>query len=173
MLVIMSKKTRRLSTMIAVLGLLPIAVVLGQAQETQKAGAAMSDFTPVTLSMRWARGDPHYGPNFIWLSTPCLTSGDVPCECTMQFKGTNSKEFADYISSFGDGPVPVVYQVLYGSDGLAHGNRLESVGNWQADRFPRNDRLLGISFTFKGGKPGQKQRANIHDPAGCFPPKAN
>lgn len=168
MLVIMNKKARGLSIGIAVLGLLPIAVTLGQAQDTQK-----SDLRPVTLSMKWARGDPHYGPNFIWLSKPCLTSGDLPCECIMQFKETNSKEFADYISSFGDGPVPVVYQVLYGSDGLAHGKRLESVGNWQADRFPRNDRLLGISSTFQGGKPGQKQTANIHDPADCFPPRGN
>lgn len=168
MLVIMSKKARGLSARIAVFGLLPVAVTLGQAQDTQK-----PDPTPVTLSMKWARGDPYYGPNFISLSTPCQASENVPCECTMAFKGVKSQEFADYISSFRDALVPVVYQVLYGSDGLAHARRLESVGSWQADRFPKNDRLLGIQFTFKGGKPGQKRTANIHDPADCFPPKGN
>lgn len=168
MLVIMNKKVRGFLARIAVVGLLPIAVALGQARDAQK-----SDLTPVTLSMKWARGDPHYGPNFIWLSTPCQASHNVPCECTMGFKVINSQAFADYISSFGDAMVPVVYQVLYGSDGLAHGKRLESVGSWGADRFPRNDRLLAISFKFKGSKPGQKQTANIHDPADCFPPKGN
>jgi hypothetical protein len=173
MLVIMNRKLKNLSTRIAVVGLPLMAVVPGQGQETQKqkAAATMPDLTPVTLSMKWARGDPHYGPNSIWLSTPCQASGDAPCECTMQFKVINSKEFADYISSFGGGLVPVVYQVSYGPDGLAHGARLESVGSWHADRFHVNERLLSVRFTFKGGKPGQKQTANVHDPTDCFPPK--
>jgi hypothetical protein len=174
MLVIMSKKARHFSIGIAAFGLLPIAAALGQTQDKQqKTGAAMSDPTPVTLSMKWARGDAYYGPNFISLSTPCQASDNVPCECTMAFKGVKSQGFADYISSFRDALVPVVYQVLYGSDGLAHARRLESVGSWQADKFPKNDRLLGTQFTFKGGKPGQRQTANIHDPADCFPPKGN
>src|ERR1039458_9176065 len=127
--VIMNKRARGLAARIAAFSVLPIAVVLGQCQETQrhKAAAAKSDLTPVTLSMKWTRGDPRYGPNSISLSTPCQASGDVPCECTMQFKVINSKEFADYISSFGDGLVPVVYEVRYGSDGLAPGARLRRV----------------------------------------------
>src|SRR5271168_4482114 len=145
MLEIVNKKVKGLSTRIAVLSLLPIAAMLGQAQDTQT-----SDLKPLTLSMKWARGDPHYGPNFIWLSTPCRASDNVPCECTMEFKGIKSQAFADYISSFGDVPVPVVYQVSYNANGFAGSAQLESVGTWQADRFPRNDRLLGISLTFKG-----------------------
>lgn len=175
MLMIMNKRVRRLSTRIVLAGLLLFAVVGGQGQNVQagKTGGAMVDPTPVTLSMKWARGDPHYGPNFVWLSMPCQASGDVPCECTMQFKVINSQEFADYISSFGDAPVPVVYQVSYGPDGLVHGTRLKSVGSWQADRFQVNDRLLGIGFTLKGGNPEQKRKAKLRNPADCFPPKGD
>jgi hypothetical protein len=175
MLDVMNKNARGFSAQIALAGLLLCAVTPGYGQNAQmkKTDGAAPDLTPVTLSMKWARGDHHYGPNFISLSTPCQASGDVPCECAMQFKVINSQEFADYISSFGDAPVPVVYKVLYGSDGLAHGTRLESVGSWQADRFHVNDRLLSVHFTFKGGRPGQKQTANVHNPADCFPPKGN
>lgn len=175
MLVTMNNKAKRLPTWIAVFGLLFINVMLGQGQENQKqkAGAPVSDLTPITLSMKWTRGDPHYGPQYISLSTPCQASGDLPCECTMEFKVINSQEFADYIASFSSGAVPVVYEVRYGPDLLAQGARLESVGSWQADRFHVNERLLGIRYTFKGGKIGQKQTAKFHSPADCFPPKGN
>lgn len=173
MLSVMTNKVRRFSTGIAVLGLIPLTVTLGRGQENQKSSLPVPDLMPITLSMKWVRGDPHYGPNFIRLSRPCQASSDVPCECTMEFKVINSKEFADYIASFGDGAVPVVYEVRYGPDGLAQGSRLESVGSWQADRFHVNERLLGIRYTFKGGKIGQNQTAKSHSPADCFPPKAN
>ena len=91
----------------------------------------------------------------------------------MEFKVIDSQEFADYISSFGDARVPVVYQVLYGPRGTVQSARLESVGNWRADRFHTNDRLLEIHFNFQSGKPGQKQSANFRSPADCFPPFAN
>jgi hypothetical protein len=172
MLVAMNRKARGLSARIAVLSLLSIAVMLGQNQEREKQKAATdkSDFTPVTLSMKWARGDTNYGSNFIRLSTPCQASDDVRCECTMEFKAIKSPEFADSISSFGDALVSVVYQVSYGPDGFAHRTRLESVGSWQAERFQVKDRLLGIHFAFKGGKPGQRQKVNFHAPEDCLPP---
>jgi hypothetical protein len=175
MLDVMNKKAKGVSAWVALAALLLFAVAVGQGQsaQTEKKSVATADLMTVTLSMEWARGDPHYGPNFILLSTPCQASVDVPCECTMQFKTINSQEFADYISSFGDGLVPVVYQVSYGSDSLVRGTRLESVGTWRADRFHVNDRLLGTRYTFKGGKPGQKQPAKVHAPADCFPPKGN
>jgi hypothetical protein len=175
MLAVMDKKVRNLSVRIAMACFVLLAVVHGQGQnaQTKKTDGSTPDLTPVTLSMKWPRGDRHYGPNFIWLSTPCQASGDVPCECTMTFKVINSKGFADYISSFGDGQVPVVYQVMYGADGFARGQRLESVGSWQADRFHLNEQALSVLYTFKGGKPGQKQPAHTNGTADCFPPKRN
>lgn len=172
MLDVMDKKIKSLSVRIAPAAMLLCAVAHGQSQNLQaeKTGGTMADLTPVTLSMKWARGDPHYGPNSVWLSTPCQGSDNVPCECTMEFKAAKSLEFADYISSFGDALVPVVYQVLYGTEGIAHSARLESVGSWQADKFNVNDRLLRIQFAFKGGKLGEKQKANFRAPADCFPP---
>jgi hypothetical protein len=171
----MDKKARSLSVRIVAIGVLLIAAVLTLGQDVPKksAGKDRLDLRVVTLSMQWARGDPHYGPKFISLSTPCQASGDVPCECTMQFRGTNSLQFADYISSFGDEPIDVVYEVRYGPDGLVHQAQLESVGSWQADRFPVNDRLLGIRSTFKDREPGQKQKAKLRNPADCFPPRRN
>jgi hypothetical protein len=164
---------RTFSARTTVAALLLLSVVLGQSQEIreEKTTGVMAEFTPVTLSMKWSRGDRHYGPNFIWLSAPCQSN--VSCECTMEFKVINSQEFADYIASFGDAPVPVVYQVLYGPSGVVQGTRLESVGSWRAERFHANDQQLGIHFNFKSGKPGQKQTAHFHSPADCFPPKAN
>ena len=168
----MNNRAKSLSTRIAAIGVLLIAVLTqGQDIQKEKTGKAGLDLSLVTLSMKWARGDPHYGPQYISLSAPCHASGDVTRECTMEFKVINSQEFADYIASFGDGAVPVVYEVRYGPDGVAQGARLESVGSWQADRFHVNDRLLGIRHTFKGGKIGQKQTAKFRSPADCFPPK--
>lgn len=176
MLAVMDKrKAVHLSARIAMACLPLLAAVHGQGQnaQTKKTDGATPDFALVTLPMKWVRDDRHYALNFISLSTPCPTHVGVPCECTMTFKVINSKEFADYISSFGDGRVPVVYQVLYRSDGSAHGARLESVGSWQADRFPVNDRLLSVVLHVQGRRPGQKQTANVNNPADCFPTKEN
>lgn len=159
---------------VAILPLLAIVSVQSQEiQKEQKKEGAAADLTPVTLSMKWTRGSPQYGSNFIRLSTPCQASAKVSCECSMEFKAINSQEFADYISSFGDNRVPAVYQVLYRPGVTAQGVRLESVGSWRAYRFQVNDRLLQIRFNFKSGKPGRKQGGNFHLPADCFPPIAN
>ncbi len=123
--------------------------------------------TPVTLWMQSQRGDPHYGPNFIELHTPCQNSED--CECTLSFKVINSPEFANYIASFGDDKVPVVYEVFYRPDGQPAGNRLASVGNWPADKFHHNEQLIGVHHTFKGGTPGKHQSFAFHGSADCFP----
>jgi hypothetical protein len=137
-----------------------------KAGKTDEAGIKASS---VTLSMRWLRGDLHYGPNFISLASPCQPFAHESCECTMDFKGINSIEFADYIASFGDARVPVVFEVVYGPDLLAQRARLNSVGSWRADRFQVNDRLLGITFKWDN----TSGKHTLRFPAECFPPREN
>jgi hypothetical protein len=132
--------------------------------------------TLVTLLMDWSRGSSHYGPDFIFLHRPCEAATGHGCECTAEFKvmssKQNSKEFADYVTSFEHGKVPVVYNVLFNDQGQAAGVRLVGVGQWKSDRFHVNDGLLGVRVTFSGkGQIGQVQHAPIHGVADCFPPK--
>jgi len=87
----------------------------------------------------------------------------------MSFKATNSQEFADYISSFNGNKVPVVYEVLYGPDGRARRAKLASVGTWTSDRFPANDRLIGVSAKFEGNAVGVPQKLRLNGSEDCFP----
>ena len=119
--------------------------------------------------MAWQRGDARYGPNFIQLHTPCQDSEDGTCECSVSFKIVNSSEFADYISSFGNNKVPVTYQVAYDSNGKPGPKRLASVGTWPSDKFPTNDRLLGVRIKPKSLGPGYRQQFKLHGSSDCFP----
>jgi len=131
------------------------------------------DLVPITLDMDWTRGSPHYGPDFIHLHTPCQREG-TSCECVMNFKvissKENSKEFADYITSFEHGKVPVTYEVSYGQDGVVHASRLVGVGDWKREKFQTNDTALGVEMKFVPGGP-RKQRTYFHSPGDCFPSK--
>src|ERR1700735_934320 len=64
----------------------------------------------VTLEMSWERGDTYYGRNFIHLESACLSNPEAGCYCSRDFTSTRTKEFADYIESFGDKKVPVKYR---------------------------------------------------------------
>ncbi len=143
------------------------AVAGAQTGSNAEQGAAQAS-TPVTLWMEWKRGNnARYGSNFVYLHAPCQKS--ETCECTMSFKSINSQEFADYISSFGEDKVPVVYEVFYGPDGRARANRLARVGTWTSDRFPPNDRLVAVSNKFQGGAVGARQSVMLHGSEDCFP----
>jgi len=48
----------------------------------------------------------------------------------MDFKATTSKDFADYIESFGSNKAPVKYRVYYDRNPEVVGASLESVGTW-------------------------------------------
>jgi hypothetical protein len=128
----------------------------------------------VTLLMDWTRGDPHYGPDFIQLHSPCQREGEKSCVCVADFSvissGANSNEFANYVSSFEHGKVPVTYSVRYSANSLFLGAQLLQVGNWTRDKFHPNDGLLGVRITFHAASPGQVQRAKIDSPGECFPP---
>src|ERR1700723_2685108 len=111
--------------------------------------------TPVTLRMDWALGDSHYGPNFVSLQSKCANQASN-CSCRMDFKvissSPNSAAFADYIRSFGKGEVPVTFKVQHGTDHRFLGAALMSVGDWSAEKFATNDRLLGVRLKFEPGK---------------------
>ena len=102
----------------------------------------------MTLSMDWARGDAHYGPDFIQLNSPCQRQVEKPCVCVADFKvvssSANPAEFANYVTSFEHGKVPVTFEVRYSAEGLFLEARLLCVGNWTRDRFHPNDGLLGV-----------------------------
>src|ERR1700735_294368 len=63
----------------------------------------------VTLEMSWKRGDTYHGANFIHLESPCLSNPEAGCYCSRDFTSTKTKQFADYIDSFGSKKVPVRY----------------------------------------------------------------
>lgn len=131
---------------------------------------------PITLWMDWTRGDPHYGPDFIRLHRSCDEHAANACECIEDFKvissKENSKEFADYVTSFAHGKVPVVYSVFYSRPQGRRflGARLDHVGEWTSDRFEPNDRMLWVKVTFHPSQVGQTQSAPINSPGDCFPP---
>lgn len=128
----------------------------------------------VTLLMDWTRGDPHYGPDFIRLRAPCQVPAEKSCACVADFKVISSKEnsteFANYITSFEHGKVPIAYQVRYSPEGQFLGAQLLRVGDWTRDRLHPNDGLLGVEITFHTNSPGQVQHAKIRSPGDCLPP---
>ena len=119
----------------------------------------------VTLQMDWHRGDPHYGPNFIWLSAPCQSASAENCQCRTSFLG--SANFVDYVSSFQDRKIPVTYD-LYDVQGHA-GAKLVNVGNWRADQFHNNDGLLATEITSVPSVFGKPQIVHLESPGDCFP----
>lgn len=125
--------------------------------------------TPITLWMDYTRGDRHYGPDFIQLHRPCERGS---CYCSVEFKvissKENAKEFADYVTSFEHGRVPVVYDVYLSQEGRFLGERFVRVGDWTSDRFHVNDRLLRVGVRFKPSHAGQKMFA-VLSTANCFP----
>ena len=131
----------------------------------------VSQGTPVTLWMDWKRGDSHYGKDFIELHRTCQGKS---CVCVADFKvissKENAKEFADYVTSFEHGRVPVVYDLILSEEGRFVGARLLRVGDWTRDRFHHNDGLLGVPVTFNAGSDSSRTVSiGITSPADCFP----
>jgi hypothetical protein len=123
----------------------------------------------MVLEMSWKRGDNYYGPNFIHLESPCASNPEPDCFCAVDFTRTNySKEFADYVESFGNKKVPVKYDVIYDRDRQVVGAGLTSVGVWPAERFDITERSLASGTGAVSNKSGS---AVLHGkvPADCFP----
>lgn len=124
----------------------------------------------VILEMSWKRGDNYYGPNFIHLESPCLSSPFQGCSCFQDFKITRSQEFADYVASFEDKKVPVKYHVDYDLHNQIVGAILQAVGEWPSERFHTNESSLGMGFrTVAHHAPG----GHFRSPADCFPKVTN
>jgi hypothetical protein len=141
--------------------LLSVALVVGLAQ------FLVGNRKSVVLEMSWKRGDNHYGPNFITLESTCLSNSEPGCFCSLDFKTTVSKEFADYIESFGSNTVPVKFHVDYDRNHQVVGAILEAVGEWPEERFDLNERLLGVGFRMLRGQ--RTCGGHFNNPADCFP----
>jgi len=122
----------------------------------------------MVLEMSWKRGDNYYGPNFIRLESPCASNPESGCFCAVDFTKTKSKEFADYVASFGNKRVPVKYDVIYDRDRQVVGAGLTSVGVWPAERFDITERSLASGTRAVPNKSGS---GGLHGkvPADCFP----
>jgi hypothetical protein len=125
----------------------------------------------MVLDMSWKRGDDHYGPNFIHLESACLSNSAPGCFCSVDFKVTTSKDFADYIESFGSNKVPVKYRVDYDRNHRIVGAILEGVGEWPVERFHVNERSHATGFRMVPGK--GKGGGYIRNPGDCFPNPTN
>jgi hypothetical protein len=155
---------------LAGLGVLLTATVsaVGYAAWARSDGARHQE--TAVLQMSWKRGDVHYGPNFIHLESPCLSNTDSGCYCSNNFPKTRSKEFADYIESFGSKKVPVKYRVDYDDNHQIIGAILESVGDWPEERFNIVEKSLSSGFRMVGTQStGGVVHANVRNPSDCFP----
>jgi hypothetical protein len=152
------------------LGVLLTATIstVGYSAWAQSDGALHQE--TAVLQMSWKRGDVHYGPNFIHLESPCLSNADPSCYCSNNFPKTRSKEFADYIESFGSKKVPVKYRVDYDGNHQVVGAVLESVGDWPQERFNIIEKSLGLGFRMvRNQSTGGVVHANFRSPSDCFP----
>jgi hypothetical protein len=121
----------------------------------------------VSIDMSWKRGDDHYGPNFIHLESPCLSSPESGCFCSLDFKTTTSKEFAEYVASFADNRVPVKFHVDFDRNHQVVGALLEGVGEWPEERFQVNERSLANGFRMLRNQ--RTSGGHLNNPADCFP----
>ena len=130
-------------------------------------GNGAVDRKSVSLAMSWERGDNHYGPNFIHLESACLSNSQPGCFCDLDFKTTTSKEFADYIESFGSNRVPAKFRVDYDRNQRVVGAILESAGEWPEGRFHINEKSLGTGFRMLPNQ--HTSGGHLNNPADCFP----
>jgi len=154
-----------------ILGVLLSAVLVAAVARlllTQSNGAAYRK--SVALEMSWKRGDYHYGLNSIHLESACLSNPEPGCFCSLDLKTTTSKEFADYIESFGSKKVPVKFHVDYDRNHQVVGAILEGVGEGPEERFHINERSLGTGFRMLPNK--RTGGGHFNNPADCFPKSA-
>jgi hypothetical protein len=121
----------------------------------------------VGLEMSWKRGDSYYGPNFIHLESACLSNSVPGCFCSLDIKTNTSKEFADYVESFGSNRVPVKFYVDYDRNHEVVGAILEGVAEWPEERFHIKERSLGTGFRMLPNK--RTSGGHLNNPADCFP----
>ena len=167
----MSRSTQRvireglIRPILAVLLSAPLGVAVACLLLARSNGAAYRK--SVTLGMSWKRGDYHYGPNFIHLESACLSNPEPGCFCSLDLKTTTSKEFADYVESFGSNRVPVRFHVDYDRNHQVVGAILDGVGEWPEERFHINERSLATGFRMLRNQ--SASGGHFNNPADCFP----
>jgi hypothetical protein len=77
----------------------------------------------------------------------------------------DSAAFAHYIRSFARNEVPVTFKVMRGADNRFLGASLISVGDWPAEKFRTNDRLLGVQIK---PEPAKEVSVPLNSPGDCF-----
>lgn len=165
----MSRTTRKVNPegVMAVVGIFLLAALASLVARRLLAQNRAVHRESVALQMSWKRGDDHYGPNFIHLESHCFNNPEPGCFCSLDFKATTSKEFADYVGSFGTNKVPVTFHVDYDNNHQVVGAILESVGGWPENRFQINERALATGFRMLRNKPPSS--GHFNNPADCFP----
>lgn len=141
--------------------LLSVALVVGVAR------SLLGYRRSAVLEMSWKRGDNYYGPNSIHLESACLSNPEPSCFCSLDFKRTPSKEFADYVESFESNKVPVKFHVDYDRNHQVVGAILESVGEWPEERVNDIEKTLATGFRLFRNQ--HSSGGDFNNPADCFP----
>jgi hypothetical protein len=89
-------------------------------------------------------------------------------DCWLSF--SQPSEFRDYLAHFGSGSVPVVFRVSFDASGKPVDAALISVGAWNAEKLPSDERRLKIAREFRHLKPGESITMSLPAPGDCFDP---
>jgi hypothetical protein len=117
----------------------------------------------VTLEMKWQHGGAKQGDRV----SLHLLKGSV--DCSLNF--FQSEDLQKYIESFGSATVPVTFNVSYRQNGKPSGALLVRVGEWEASRLQRNERLLSTTQKWeRSQEPGGFKTLTIDSPGACFDP---
>ena len=111
--------------------LLLVCSLYSRAQTATSNAKAAADLVPITLDMDWTRGRPdsHYGPNFIWLHTPCRST-DQSCECVAEFSYMEGPKFEAVVLPYGQSASMYVFLPAEDSS-LKELEQTLSAKNWQ------------------------------------------
>lgn len=113
----------------------------------------------VTVEMQWQRGA--IGQE----DRGSLHFQKGSLDCSLNFYSDQSIK---YIKSFGSGSVPVVFNVSYGDSGKPSGATLSRIGEWDANKFQRNERLLTTGVRAELSKAEETKTFRVDSPAACF-----
>jgi hypothetical protein len=89
-------------------------------------------------------------------------------DCWLSF--SQPSEFRGYLANFGSGSVPVVFRVTFDGSGKPLDAVLISVGAWNAQKLPSDERHLTVAREFRHLKPGETYTTSLPAPGDCFDP---
>jgi hypothetical protein len=89
-------------------------------------------------------------------------------DCWLSF--SQPSEFRDYLANFGSASVPVVFRVSFDGSGKPLDAVLISVGAWNAEKLPSDERYFTIAREFRHLKPVETYTTSLPAPGDCFDP---